>query len=182
MPKTRERRSPRRALELPIRVFGTDFQGRDFVEDAATLVVSRHGAKIRLKRNLIAEQEIRILCQVNNREALFRVVSKAGEPTSEFSFWGVECLEPEENIWEGDFPRPGPKLGARAGPRLDPKLSSRDKLPVQVMLRCSQCGMRELIDLDDTKIRALRQMKGLMRDCPACGASGLWKLVAVQDS
>ncbi len=43
-----QRRSPRRALELPIRVFGTDFQGRDFVEDAATLVVSRHGAKIRL--------------------------------------------------------------------------------------------------------------------------------------
>ncbi len=180
MPEIKKRRSPRRVLELSIRVFGTDFQGRDFIEDSTTLVVSRHGAKIRLKRNLIAEQEIRILCQVSNREALFRVVSKAGEPTSEFSFWGVECLEPEENIWEGGFPRPGPKLGARAGPRLDPKLSSKDKLPVQATLRCSQCGMRELIDLDDTKIRTIRQRKGLTRDCPACGASGLWKLVAVQ--
>jgi len=188
MPETRQRRSPRHAVELAIRIFGTDFQGRDFVEDSATEVISPHGAKIRLKRQLIPEQEIRILCRGNNREAVFRVVGKAGEPTSDFSFWGVECLNPEENIWEGTLPRPGsepvprsgPELVPRPGPQLDSKPGSKDKWPVQIMLRCSKCGMRELIDLDETQIQAIRKSKGLVRACPACGASSLWKRVSVQ--
>ncbi len=218
MLEIRKRRSPRRALELPIRVFGTDFQGRDFVEDSTTLVVSRHGAKIQLTRKLIPEQEIRILCQGNNREAVFRVVSQAGEPTSEFSFWGVECLNPSEDIWEGALPRPDPKLAPRAGPQFDPKLSSRpgpqldrkvaskarpqldpklasrpgpqldpnlswkDKSAVQATLRCPECGMRELIDLSERQIRAIHKSKGLVRGCPACGATSLWKRVAVRGS
>ncbi len=192
MPEIGKRRSPRRALELPIRVFGTDFQGRDFIEDSTTLVVSRHGAKIRLTRKLIPEQEIRILCQGNSREALFRVVSQAGEPTSEFSFWGVECLKPSENIWEGGVPilasrpgssRPAPLPGpSKPVPQPDSKLSSRNKWPVQATLRCSECGMRELMDLDETQIRTIHKSKGLVRGCPACGATSLWKRVAVRGS
>jgi hypothetical protein len=182
MPGIRQRRSSRRALELPIRVFGTDFQGRDFVEDSTTLVVSQHGAKIRLTHKLVLDEEIQILCQGNNREAPFRVVSKAGEPTGEFSFWGVECLKPGENVLEGGPPRAGPKLGAGLRPRLDPKLSSKGKSSVQVVARCPKCGMRELMDLDEPQIRAIRELKGLVRDCPACGATGLWKRAAVQGS
>ncbi len=188
MPKINRRRSPRRALELAIRIFGTDFQGKDFVEDSTTLEVSPHGAKIRLTRQLIPEQEIRILCQGNNREGLFRVVRQVGEPVGEFSFWGVECLNPSENIWEGALPRPGPKPVPKPGPQLDrapgqpldPELSSKGKTPVQVMLRCSQCGMRELVDLDESQIQAMRKVKGLVRGCPACGATVLWKRVAVK--
>jgi hypothetical protein len=161
-------------LELPIRVFGKDFRGRDFVEDSATLALSRNGGKIRLTHKLIPEQEIQILFLGAKRKALFRVVSKAGEPTGEFSFWGVECLTPAENLREGGIPRPAPELG--------PKLSSKDKWPVQATLRCSKCGMRELIDLDQTQIRAVRELKGLVRDCHACGANSLWKPVAVQGS
>src|SRR5712692_466781 len=172
VPETRQRRSPRRVLGLPIRVFGKDFRGRDFVEDSATLMLSRHGAKIRLTHKLIPEQEIQILFLGAKRKALFRVVSKAGEPAGEFLFWGVECLTPAENLREGGIPKPGPKLG--------PKLGSRDKSHVQVTLRCPKCGMRELIDLDHTQIRALRELKGLVRDCYACGVNSLWKPVAVQ--
>jgi len=172
VPEIRQRRSPRRVLEVPIRVFGKDFRGRDFVEDSATLVLSRHGAKIRLTRKLIPEQKIEILFQGAKRKALFRVVSKAGEPTGEFSFWGVECLTPSENLREGGGPAPKPV----------PKLGSKDKSHVQVTLRCSKCGMRELMDLDQTQIRAVRELKGLVRDCHACGANSLWKPVAVQGS
>lgn len=187
----RQRRSPRQALEVPIRVSGTDFQGRDFVEDSTTLVVSRHGAKIRLTRKLIPEMEIRILCQGNKREGLFRVVGQAGEPMGEFSFWGVECLEPAENIWEGGVampaskpgsrpaPLPSPQLAPKPVPQLDAKPSSKDKPPVQAWLRCSKCGMRELVDLDETQIQAMRKLKGLVRSCPACGATGLWRRVGV---
>lgn len=187
----RERRSPRYALELPIRVFGTDFQGTDFVEDSTTLVVSRHGAKIRLTHKLIPEMEIRILRQDNKREGLFRVVGQAGEPMGEFSFWGVECLEPAENIWEVGVampaskpgprpaPPPSPELAPKPVPQLDAKLSSKDKSPVQAMFRCSKCGMRELVDLDETQIQAMRKLKGLVRGCPACGATSLWRRVGV---
>ncbi len=180
MPKAGQQRSPGRALELAIRVFGTDFQGREFVEDAETSVVSRHGAMVRLKRKLIPEQEIRILCQGNNREAVFRVVCQAGEATNEFSFWEVECLNPEENIWEGARPRPRPKLGPTLDPQVNPTQSSNDRPPGQVTLRCSNCGMRELIDLDQTQVQAIHKLKGLVRGCPACGATGLWKRVAVR--
>lgn len=214
MPEINHRRSPRRALELPIRVFGTDFQGRDFVEDSTTLVVNRHGAKIQLARKLIPEQEIRILSQGNNREAEFRVVSKAGEPTKEFCFWGVECLAPGENIWEGAPPKPAAKLGPRVGsillagtvpapspkpaaklgprvpagldPKLSPppgpKLSSSGRSLIQLVLRCSKCGMRELMQLDETQILAVQKLKGLVRGCPACGATGLWKRVSLRDA
>jgi hypothetical protein len=113
VPDIRQRRSPRRVLELPIRVFGKDSRGRKFVEDSATLVLSRHGAKIRLTHKLIPEQEIQILFLGAKREALFRVVSKAGEPTGEFFVWGVECLTPGENLREGGILRPSSKLSAR---------------------------------------------------------------------
>jgi len=198
MAEIRQRRSPRGTLELPIRVSGTDFQGKDFVEDSATLVVSRHGAKIRLRHKLIPEQEIQILCHGNNREGLFRVVSQAGKPTSEFSFWGVECLTPGEDIWEGDFrkasPRPGPKpshkpasrpsprLSPRPAPQPEPKPSPNHGSLVQAVLRCSKCGMRELMELDETQIQAMRKLEGLVRGCPACGATGLWKRVAGKGS
>jgi hypothetical protein len=187
----RQRRSPRHALELPIRVFGVDFQGTDFVEDSTTLVVSRHGAKIRLTRKLIPEMEIRILFRDNKHEWLFRVVGQAGEAMGKFFFWGVECLEPAENIYDTGVamppskpsprpaPLPSPELVPKPVPQPDAKLSWKDKLLVQAWLRCSECGMRELVDIDDTQIQAIRKLKGLVRSCPACGATTLWRRVGV---
>lgn len=180
MPENKQRLSPGRELELPIRVSGMDFEGKDFVEDATTLTVSRRGAEIRLRHKLILEDEIRILSVGNNREARFRVVTQAGEATSEFCVWGVECLEPDKNVLEGGLPGPSAPVGSTSSPRLDSKQSSQDKSPGQVVLRCSQCGMRELVDLDEAQTQAMRKLKGLVRYCPACGATGLWKRVAGQ--
>jgi hypothetical protein len=61
---------------------------------------ARH--EIRLEHKLNPEQEIRILCCGNNREALFRVVGEAGEPIGEFSFWGPPKSVP-------DAVRPAPR-------------------------------------------------------------------------
>ena len=273
----RQRRSRRHALELPIRVFGLDYQGRDFIEDSTTVVLSRHGAKIRLTRKLIPEMEIRIVFHDNTREWLFRVVGQAGEPVGKFSFWGIECLEPADNIYEtgvampaplpsprrallpspelapkpvpqldaklsslaeniyetgfvmpgsersprpaslpspelapkpvpqrdaklsspaenvyetGDAmpasepsprpaPLPSPELAPKPVPQLNAKLSSKDASSGEAWLRCSGCGMRELVELDKTQIRAMRKLKGLVRSCPACGATTLWRRAGV---
>jgi hypothetical protein len=301
-------------------VFGLDFQGRDFIEDSTTVVLSRHGAKIRLTRKLIPEMEIRIVFHDNTREWLFRVVGQAGEPVGKFSFWGIECLEPADNIYEtgvampaplpsprrallpspelapkpvpqldaklsslaeniyetgfvmpgsersprpaslpspelapkpvpqrdaklsspaenvyetgiampasepsprpallpspelapkpvpqldaklsspaeniyetGDVmpgsersprpaPLPSPALAPKPVPQLDAKLSSKDTSSAEAWLRCAECGMRELVELDKMQIRAMRKLKGLVRSCPACGATTLWRRVRV---
>ena len=181
-----QRRSPRHALELPIRVFGVDCQGTDFVEDSTTLVVSLHGAKIRLTRKLIPEMEIRILFRENTHEWLFRVVGQAGEPIGKFSFWGVECLEPAEDIYDLGVAMPAsessPELAPKPVPQMDPNLISKDEFYVQAWLRCSKCGMREPVQLDETQIQAMRKAKGLVRTCPLCGPTTVWRLVGIVGS
>jgi len=182
MLSTGQRRSPRQALELPIRVFGVDCQGTHFVEDSTTLVVSRHGAKIRLTRELIPDMEILILCQDSQHEGLFRVVGQAGEPMGDFSFWGVECLEPVKDIYETEVATPASEPGSEVAPEPVPQLDlnlSEDTFFVQAWLRCSQCGMREPVELEETQIQAMRKSKGLMRNCPLCGTSTVWRLVAI---
>ena len=73
-------------------------------------------------------------------------------------------------------------LSPRPSPQLDPKPSSKDEQPGQAVLRCSKCGMREFMELDETQIQAMRKLKGLVRDCPACGTTGLWKRLAIKGS
>jgi hypothetical protein len=161
MESERTRRSPRLALELPIRVFGFDYQGIDFVEDAATTVVAQHGAKIWLGRNLILEQEIRILCHPTHRESVFRVVCRAAGTNQGSIFWGVECLEMGNNIWGIDFPDVKP----------------RDQRSVRMMVQCPECRMRELLHTDERLVEVVQEMGGLLRNCRLCGKSGLWKTV-----
>ena len=147
-----ERRTPRLAIGLPIRVFATDFQGRDFVEDSTTIAVNLHGAKIRLGRELIPDQEIRILSGRTGREAIFRVVGRAGDSRNRSTFWGVECLNPDHNIWGVAFPR----------------LTPKDQVAVRVMLRCPECRVRELIYLDEALLEGMEAAGGLLRGCLTC--------------
>lgn len=161
MTETRQRRSCRLALRLPIRVFGIDFKGTDFVEDSTTVVVNLHGAKIRLARRLVPEQEVRILSGRTGQEAVFRVVSWLEESESQRVFWGVECLNPGQNIWGVSFPVLGPK----------------DQSSARVMLQCPECRTRELLNLDEPLLESMHAVGGLRRLCLACGRSALWQQV-----
>ena len=96
----KQRRSPRRELALPIRVFGTSARGRDFAEDCICVKVSRYGAQIRLKHTVIADENVRILNLKNQKEGDFRVVEQVTDPSDKpYADWGVEALEPDENFW-----------------------------------------------------------------------------------
>jgi hypothetical protein len=160
------RRSPRLALQLPIRVFGIDFKGMDFVEDATTLVVSAHGAKIRLGHQLVPEQEIRILCRRTQEEAVFRVVCKSSETEPSRTFWGVECLNPAHNIWGMGSPPLGPK----------------DQDSVRLLLQCPECRTRELLFVDEPLLESLMGYGGLVRGCQVCGKTSRWKQVPYYES
>ncbi|MBI1984261.1 MAG: PilZ domain-containing protein, partial [Acidobacteria bacterium] len=126
------RRSPRIALPLPIRVYGTDFTGTDFVEDSITIVVNHHGAKIRLARQLLPDQEIVILSIENKREAVFRVVAKIRETEGQLTFWGVECTEPKDGFWGVEFA----------------SLQPVDLRSVRITLACPQCRSSEQLHMD----------------------------------
>jgi hypothetical protein len=99
----------------------------------------------------------------------------------------AKLSSPAENIYETGValaaselsprpaPLPSPELAPRPVPQLGAKLSSKHKSSAQAWLRCAKCAMRELVELDETQIQALRNLKGLVRSCPACRATSLWK-------
>ena len=162
----RPRRSPRLALELPIRVFGTDPEGTEFVEDSQTLTVSQHGAKIRLNHQLVPEHEIKIVCLQTQQESVFRVVAKASVAEPSHTLWGIECMNPAHDIWGVDTP----------------PLSPEDQHFVRVMLQCPECRTRELFFVDESRLESINAFGGVVRDCLACGSTGIWTQVPYYES
>jgi hypothetical protein len=161
MPQFRSRRSCRVALSVPIRVIGIDYRGIDFSEDTVTIVVNRHGAKIRMSHQLLPDQEIRVLSQATYQDAVFRVVSKLPVPAREYSYWGIESLDPRRNLW-------GLVL---------PELEPEDQFTVRVQLECPTCSARESVRLDETLLTALLDEGGVPRGCLTCKRSGMWRLL-----
>jgi len=155
------RRSCRVALSVPIRVFGVDYRGKDFTEDAFTLIVNLHGAKIRMAHQLMPDSEIRLVSSPTGQDSVFRVVSKLQSSELKFTYWGVENMDPEKNIWGVDIP----------------DLLPDDQLKVRVMLECPTCSSHESLSADETLLAALQEEGGVARTCQVCNTFGLWKLL-----
>jgi hypothetical protein len=148
-------------MSLPIRVFGVDFRGIDFTEEALTLIVNLHGAKIRLSHQLLPDAEIRLVSHTTGRDAIFRVVAKVPSTDLKFTHWGVESLDPERNIWGVEIPR----------------LVPEDQLEAQATLQCPHCSAHESLPVDQILLAALQEQGGMERPCKTCNNSGLWKLL-----
>src|SRR6266568_4341557 len=74
------RREPRKAMEVSVRIFGTDCGGRIFSEKVTTVDVSHNGAKVRgVKTQLKLHEIVGLTCRKN--KVHFRV-KWAGEPGS----------------------------------------------------------------------------------------------------
>ena len=157
------RRSCRVALAVPVRVFGVDYRGKDFTEDALTIVVNLHGAKIRLNRQLIPDSEIRLVT-TNGQDSVFRVVSQVQSPELRFTYWGIENLDPDKNIWGVDIPEMRPD----------------DQLKVRVTLECPICSTHESLGADEHLLASLQERGGVERTCVLCKAAGLWKLLPLK--
>jgi hypothetical protein len=154
------RRSQRVVISVPVRVFGVDYRGKDFTEDAVTVVVNLHGAKLRMNRQLIPDSEIRVVSPTG-QDSVFRVVCEVQGPEARVTDWGVENLEPGKNFWGVEIPESAPV----------------DAIKAQVTLECATCSARESLAADEQTLALLRQKGGAERTCPACQATGLWKLL-----
>jgi hypothetical protein len=164
MEAIQSRRSCRVALSVPIFVVGFDSRGIDFTEEALTMVVNLHGAKIRLTHQLMPHSEILVLSHPTGRDSFFRVVSKLQSSDLEFTYWGVESMDPEKNIWGVNIPA----------------LEAGDESKVRVIVECPTCAKRESLRLGETPLAALQEKGGVERTCEACKTSAFWKLVPFQ--
>jgi len=159
-----ERRSDRVTVEIPIEVSGSDATGRDFYDNARTLVVSRHGAKILLTRKLVPEQEIAIRCSGTGKEGACRVVGHITEEAEGYTY-GVSFLDAEVNPWGIEFP----------------PASEAEKALGRVVLECSRCHTRELAYLEGYELEVLQARQSLSRRCRRCNDTSIWKKPFAQE-
>ena len=97
------RSQPRKQVEVPVRIFGTDSGGQVFSEKVLTVNVSRNGAELSRVRSKISLDEIVGLTYGANR-VHFRV-KWVGEPgTPQAGHVGLLNITPEKPLW--DFPLP----------------------------------------------------------------------------
>ena len=93
-----KRCEPRSAIELPVRIFGTDEGGKIFSENVTTIDVSQHGAKLREVLARVHPDEIIGVTHGSNK-VHFRV-KWVGEPgTLKEGQVGLLNLTPEKPFW-----------------------------------------------------------------------------------
>lgn len=154
----RQRRSPRIAVRVPIRIFGKDSKGINFFLDSSTVVVNRHGARVRLSEDLDPVGDIFILCQATDEGERFRIVTPNAPSPPHKNLKGVECRNPEKNIWGIEFP----------------EVTAEDLQFVQVLLECPQCASVVNAMISESEVEVALADGGFQRECSVCGFSGLW--------
>lgn len=98
-----KRREPRKPVELPARIFGTDRAGHGFSENVTTVDVSQHGARLTgVKAQLNLEEVIGVTYGKNKVHFRVKWTGKPDTPTE--SQTGLLNLAPEKPFW--DFPLP----------------------------------------------------------------------------
>lgn len=160
------RRSERVSKEVNIFLVGCDAQGKDFVEETKTVVLSRHGAGIVSRHKLATEQELVMGLSGGNEEVEIRVVGQIGAEGDSYAY-GVAFLDTNVDFWGIEFPR----------------ASGGDGFEHRRLLECSKCGCGECVGLGALELDVYAIHDGLKRYCKRCGASTVWKVSSgpVQD-
>jgi hypothetical protein len=152
------RRSDRVPIELDIQVSGTDCQGRSFMEDTQTAIVSRHGAKIRLGCKMVPEQELTVRCVKTGKESDIRVVGQIGGGPGRY-FYGIQLLNQEVNLWGIDFP----------------PMTESEKAVARALMDCGRCHTQELVCMNGFEAEVFEANGSLSRRCKRCTDTTLWK-------
>lgn len=97
------RRSARVLVSVPVIVHGVNVSGKEFHEEARTLVVNAHGALVALAEAVKSGQALALINKMTRQTVDTRVVY-VGKPQGDKSQVGVEFLKPAPSFWQIDFP------------------------------------------------------------------------------
>jgi c-di-GMP-binding flagellar brake protein YcgR len=100
-----KRREPRVEAALPVRIFGTDAEGRVFSENVTTVDISRSGAKLKGIQTRIKPGEIIGIAHGANKSR-FHVTWVGETGTPRIGQIGVMNTTPEKTLWEVSLPVP----------------------------------------------------------------------------
>lgn len=156
------RQSDRVTLSLPIRIIGTDPLGREFRDEARTILVTRHGGRILLARELDPQTEITIRFARLNREAKALIVGKAGESSDGYQY-GVRILDTNVNLWGIHFP----------------EAAEAESAVGRVLLECTSCHAQEVACLDGLALGVFQANRTLSRPCKCSPAMTAWSEVSI---
>jgi hypothetical protein len=153
-----KRRSDRLMLTIPLEIEGTDEKGFPFKDDARTITLNRHGARVQTSRPLRTGQTIRVLNLVGRREADFRVVGPISPITEQGGEWGVEYVDPKDNVWGIQFP-----------PATGPEGTES-----KALLECRTCHSVALMRLSLVEVEVLETSGILSKPCVNCEEATPW--------
>jgi PilZ domain len=97
------RSQPRKQVEVPVRIFGTDRHGQVFSEKVLTVDVSRSGVQLAgVRSELSLDEIVGLTCGSNRVHFRVKWIGAAGTPAA--GRVGLLNIAPEKPLW--DFPLP----------------------------------------------------------------------------
>ena len=162
-PPTSKRRTDRLMLTIPLIAQGHDAQDEVFEAPARTLVLNMNGALIQIPRALRVGQTVHLINLIGRGEADFRVVGAISSTAQGGGNYGVECLDPDRNIWQIYFLPP-------------PQSESED---TKALLECRMCRGLVLASLSPGELEVLRTASVVAKTCPRCNAVTPWKYAEI---
>jgi hypothetical protein len=151
-----QRRSTRIMLSIPVTIRGEDEAGEPFEASGRTITLNRHGARVQVSRPLKPGSTIRVINQVNDAEAEFRVVGPLSPPLDRVGEWGIACLHVDQNIWDIYFPPPDEDCDAH------------------IVLECRHCQSKALQSLSLVEVEVLETAGLLTKPCVLCAECTPW--------
>jgi hypothetical protein len=140
-----KRLQPRVKGILPVRIWGTDDQGKPFAEHVCTIDISNKGASVAGVRAPLSSGNI-VGVQYRNRQARFRVAWVAPAEAAQGQNVGLECLQPEKELWPVATPTEGADAYVPVEARLRQEHSAREDRRAQTRFPVSGAAHVKALD------------------------------------
>jgi len=124
------RLQPRVKGILPVRIWGADHEGKPFAEHVCTIDISNKGVSVAGVRVALSPGDT-VGVQYHNRQARFRVAWVTEANVRSGKHVGLECLQPEKELWPVTTPSEGTDhfvASARHDEELSPQEGRRGQM------------------------------------------------------